>query len=40
MIVPDGSRDIVADVALDAVADATGSVLVVDDGPTRVVHVA
>ncbi|HEY1134866.1 MAG TPA: hypothetical protein VGE77_09835 [Nocardioides sp.] len=40
VIVPDGSRDIVADVALDAVADAAGSVLVDDDGPTRVVHVA
>jgi hypothetical protein len=40
VIVPDGSRDIVADVALDAVADATGSVLVDDVGATRVVHVA
>ncbi|MDF9716268.1 hypothetical protein INN71_11360 [Nocardioides sp. ChNu-153] len=39
VLVPDGSRDIVAGVALDAVAEATGSVLVDGDGPTRLVHV-
>lgn len=38
VVVPDGTRDLVADVALDAVAEASGSTLVDDDGPTRVVH--
>lgn len=40
VVVPDGSRDIVADVALDAVAEAAGSVVVDSDGPTRIVHTA
>lgn len=35
--VPDGERDIVADVALDAIAAATGGRVVTGDGPTRVV---
>lgn len=39
VIVPDGFRDIVADVALDAVAAAAGSAVVDGDGPTRIVHV-
>ncbi|MDT9594707.1 hypothetical protein RDV89_16595 [Nocardioides zeae] len=38
VLVPDGSRDIVADVALDAVAAAAGSAVVDHDGPTRIVH--
>lgn len=40
VIVPDGFRDIVADVALDAVAEAAGSAIVDGGGPTRIVHVA
>lgn len=35
--VPDGERDLVADVALDAVADATGGRVVLDGDLTRVV---
>lgn len=35
-LVPDGARDIVADVALDALAAATGGRHVADDGPSRV----
>jgi hypothetical protein len=39
--IPDGQRDLVADVALDALADATGSRCVdglLGDGPSRVEH--